>query len=121
MSLNNPLPGYNLAAEFMGAGSMFLTSSNLPVSSSVVRIDFPTIAKSITVGNNDLVTTNRLSFSTTLNNLTTNNSYLVYGGQQVSLVIKTNQLYLKGENLVTSSYSIAAVLSNVPRYFGPSE
>jgi hypothetical protein len=120
MSLNNPLPGYNLAAEFMGAGTAFITSSNV-ISSSITRIDFPTVAKSLTIANNDPVFANAINVATTADDLLFNRSFILQGTQQVSLDVKASQLYLRGEGTVTSSYSVAATLSNVPRYYAPAE
>jgi hypothetical protein len=121
MSLNNPLPGYNLASEFLGAGTAFITSSNMP-SSSIVKIDFPTVAKSVTISNNDPVFANTIDVATTVDDiLNTGKSYNLNGNRKLTLKAKTNQIYLRSENLVTSSYSVAASLSNVPRYFAPAE
>jgi hypothetical protein len=112
MSLNNPSAGFNFAAEFQSSGLPWVTSSVAPAAGSPDRFDFPLVTRFITVAN--LATaTNTLSFGFTQSGVkNTNNKFIVNPNQTVTVEIKTNRIWLQGEN-GTPSFSIIAGLTTV--------
>lgn len=114
MSLNNPVPGSQWVSELQGAGTLWLTSSVTPSTGIPNRHDLPTLAKNVTVSNNDPTFANSVSFATTLSGtLLTTNTFLLQGRQAVSIDIKAKSIFIKSENNAATSYSIAAALTNI--------
>ena len=71
MSLNNPLPDVNHAANYLIAGIPFVTASQAPAASGLTnqQVHFPLVTRHITVVNEDA--TNALRMAFTQNGLST--------------------------------------------------
>ena len=71
MSLNNPLPDVNHAANYIIAGIPFVTASQAPAASGLTnqQVHFPLVSRHITVVNEDA--TNALRMAFTQNGLST--------------------------------------------------
>jgi hypothetical protein len=65
MSLNNPLPDVNHAANYIISGIPFVTSSQAPVVSGLTnqRVHFPLVTRHITVVNEDATNGLRMAFT----------------------------------------------------------
>ena len=65
MSLNNPLPDVNHAANYLIAGIPFVTASQAPAASGLTnqQVHFPLVSRHITVVNEDATNALRMAFT----------------------------------------------------------
>ena len=115
MPLDNPKGGIGYAAEFQSSALPFVTSSTAPAAGTPVRFDFPKVSRFITVSNRDATFANSMSFGFTRSGVvSTNNKYVLMGGQSVTLELRVRELWLQGEG-GTPAYSLCAGLTNITR------
>lgn len=119
-SVRNPRVWLNYAPEFQGSGTPWLTSSVLPANGAINQIQFPSVAKEITITNNENTINNGLRVAFTLDDaLSSNNAITLLSSRSIELKLKTDTVYLRGETYgatyATPRCSIAASLTNVPR------
>lgn len=113
--LDNPKGGIGYAAEFQSSALPWVTSSTSPAAGSPVRFDFPKVTRFITVVNRDATFTNTISFGfTRAGVVSTNNKYVLMGGQSITLELRIKELYLQGET-GTPAYSVCAGLTNIDK------
>lgn len=113
MTFSNPKSGLNLVAEYQSSALPFVTSSTAPASGSPVRISFPKISRSVTISNRDSAVSASLSFGfTRAGVVSTNNKYILNGGQSVTLELRVKEIWLQGE-VTTPAYSLCAGLTNI--------
>jgi len=113
--LDNPKGGIGYAAEFQSSALPWVTSSTSPAAGSPVRFDFPKVTRFITVVNRDATFTNTISFGfTRAGVVSTNNKYVLMGGQSITLELRVKELYLQGET-GTPAYSVCAGLTNIDK------
>lgn len=113
--LDNPKGGIGYAAEFQSSALPWVTSSTSPAAGSPVRFDFPKVTRFITVVNRDATFTNTISFGfTRAGVVSTNNKYVLMGGQTITLELRVKEWYLQGET-GTPAYSVCAGLTNIDK------
>lgn len=113
MTLNNPQGGLGYAAEFQSSALPYVTSSTAPAVGSPVRYTFPKVSRTVTVTNRDATATNTLSFGfTRAGVVSSNNKYILNGGQSVTLELRIKELWLQGE-VNTPPYSLCIGLTNI--------
>lgn len=115
MSLDNPKGGIGYAAEFQSSALPYVTSAISPAAGSPARYEFPKVTRFITIINRDTTITNTLSFGfTRAGVVSTNNKFILGGGQQMTLELRIRDLWLQGET-GTPAYSLCAGLTNIDR------
>lgn len=115
MTLDNPKGGIGYAAEFQSSALPYVTSAISPAAGSPARYEFPKVTRFITVVNRDLATSGSLSFGfTRAGVVSTNNKYVLMGGQSITLELRVRDLWLQGET-GTPPYSLCAGLTNITR------
>lgn len=119
MTLNNPQGGLGYAAEFQSSALPYVTSSTAPATGSPVLFQFPKVTRFITITNRDATFTNSMSFGfTRAGVVSTNNKYVLMGGQSISLELRVKDLWLQGEG-GTPAYSMCVGLTNIDRNIMP--
>lgn len=109
MPLDNPTPGYNLAAEYQVPGIPYVSSS---IISGVVRCDFPQLTKTLFVRN--LVGAGSIRVGFTLNGInavTTNNYRTLATGEIFNHELRCTQLFVSGSG---NTVEILAGLTGIP-------
>lgn len=115
MTFDNPKGGIGYAAEFQSSALPYVTSSTSPAAGSPVRFEFPKVTRFITVSNRDATFTNSMSIGFTRSGVvSTNNKYVLMGGQSITLELRVRDLWLQGET-GTPAYSLCAGLTNIDR------
>ncbi len=111
MSLNNPRPGFNAAAEYMTAGIPHVVSGT--VTSSPIVIEFPYVTRAITVTNNTAAGT-VLEVGFTQNGVNLTNRFPLDGKQIVRFEVRVRDLWLRAE-AASVSYGVLAELTPIER------
>lgn len=112
MGLDNPKAGFNHATEYTVAGLPYVTSSQAPLSGSVLRIDFPKITRALTIRNHDAATKYlRIGF-TARGVVTSGNHYSLNGGETVRLELRLKSVFFSGDTTLCP-FSIVAELTNI--------
>lgn len=115
MTFDNPKGGIGYAAEFQSSALPFVTSSTAPAVGSPVRFDFPKVSRFITITNRDATPANSMSFGfTRAGVVSSNNKYMLMGGQSITLELRVRELWLQGE-ASTPAYSMCVGLTNIDR------
>lgn len=105
--LDNPRPGYNLAAEYQVPGIPWLTSS---IAMGVVRWDFPQVTKNIFVRN--FAGTGSVKIGFTLNGLNGSNNRSLAPGEIFDNELRCTQLFISGSgNTVEIVASLTGILT----------
>jgi hypothetical protein len=99
-----PEPGYNYTPAYQTSGLPYLTSSTA-AAGTPVRIQFPYVTRTITVGATGGATT----FAFTANGLAGTNKYTVANNQSVTFEFRVKEMWVTG-----STFSIAAGLTGIP-------
>lgn len=111
MSLNNPRPGFNAAAEYMTSGVPHVVSGS--ATSTPTVIEFPHVSRAITVANNSAVgTVLRVGF--TQNGVNMANSFPLDGKQVVRFEVRVRDLWLRSE-AGSVNYGVLAELTPIER------
>lgn len=117
--LDNPKGGIGYAAEFQSSALPYVTSSTSPAAGSPVNYSLPKVTRFLTIVNRDAAFSSSLSFGfTRAGVVSTNNKYMLMGGQSVTLELRVRDLWLQGET-GTPPYSLCAGLTNVDRSMMP--
>ena len=111
MSLNNPRPGFNAAAEYMTSGIPHVVSGSATTSPTV--IEFPYVSRAITVANNAAAGT-VLEVGFTLNGVNLTNRFPLDGKQVARFEVRVRDLWLRAES-ATVSYGVLAELTPIER------
>lgn len=111
--LDNPQGGMSYASEFQSSALPFVTSSQAPLySDGVLRIDFPTVSRFITLVNHDSAG-KHLRIGFTRNGTTKGgNYYTLDGGQSVTFELRVKTLYLAGDSSAPQ-FALCAGLTTV--------
>jgi hypothetical protein len=113
MSLDNPSSGIGSTAEFLTSALPYVTSSTAPSAGSPVRITLPKVSKFITLLNRDTTPGNSVSIGfTRAGVVSTNNKFVVPGGQQVTLDLRVKELWIQAE-AGTPAYSLCVGLTTI--------
>ncbi len=112
MPMDNPKSGFGFAAEFQSSALPWVTSSIAPATGSPVRFDFPKVTRFVTVANTG-ASSGSLSFGFTRRGVTTsNNKFILTGGQTLTVEIRIKELWLQSEAALPP-FSVFAGLTTV--------
>lgn len=115
MSLNNPRPGFNSAAEYMTSGIPHVLSGSATTSPTVV--EFPYVTRAITVANNSAAGS-VLEVGFTQNGVNLTNRFPLDGKQTVRFEVRVRDLWLRAE-VGTVNYGVLAELTPIERMHMP--
>jgi hypothetical protein len=113
--LNNPLPGGNLAAEFIVSGWPWLTASIVPASSTIGHT-FDNVASAFALKNaltgSDMA--RRIAYGFTANGVSGSNRGTLVPGESFSGDFKFTQFYVRSLTTSSIEYELAVSLTGVP-------
>jgi len=113
--LNNPLPGGNLAAEFIVSGWPWLTASFVPALTTV-RHSFANVASSFALKNaltgSDMAC--RIAYGFTANGVSGSNRGTLVPGESFSGDFKFTEFYVRSLTTSSIEYELAVSLTGVP-------
>ena len=114
MSLNNPRPGFNAAAEYMVSGIPHVLSGSVPQAATCISFDY--VSRAITVTNNSAIGT-VLLIGFTQNGVNGSNRFPLDGKQTQRFEVRVRDLWIRAEQAVTASYGVLAELTPIERMF----